>query len=107
MRLRSAGDAFAGRHPRRVPFAARSLIALMRSVPALFTLLLLVLGGLWLAGGRTTAGAAMIAAAAGAMAFGLRIRVASRLEASSRGIEANRLRMLRAGRRPADPESPS
>lgn len=87
IRLESTiADTFTDRPTRRVSLAARLLVALMRTVPTLFTLSLLLLGGLWVADGRTTAGFVMIAAAAGAMAFGLQISVASRLAASSRSI---------------------
>lgn len=85
----------ADRTTRTIPLAARYLIAVMRSVPTLLALSLCALGAVWLAGGRTTAGLALMAAAVGATAFGLRIAVASRLEARSRGLGTRRTELAR------------
>ena len=85
----------ADRTTRTIPLAARSLIAVMRSVPTLLALSLCALGAVWLAGGRTTAGLALIAAAAGATTFGLRIAVASRFEARNRGLNSQRTELAR------------
>ncbi len=68
----------------------RAVIAVMRAVPAVFTVTLCALGAAWLAAGHTTAGLALIGAAAGAAVFGLRIMLASRLADATRGPNAPR-----------------
>ncbi len=75
--------------------AARLIVVLMRSVPGIFTLALGLLGGVWLAGGRTLPGLVLLGAAAGAMGFGLRIAVASRLEVRNRGVGSRRTELTR------------
>jgi hypothetical protein len=85
----------ADRTTRTIPLAARYLIAVMRSVPTLLALSLCALGAVWLAGGRTTAGLALIAAAGGATTFGVQIAVASRFEARNRGLGTRRTELAR------------
>lgn len=80
----AAGSAGLPARRRAHPALARLVVAVMRRVPALFVLSLLTLGTVWLAAGRATAGPALIAAAAGAATVGVRIMLATRIEARSR-----------------------
>jgi hypothetical protein len=58
--------------------AARAVIALMRAVPALFTVGWLAAAGVWLLQGRLERALAAVAVAAIAASFGARIALLSR-----------------------------